>query len=303
MGKCFTMDIGLERSKAVEKYFEKFKILPPNDLRVDSTRNIYGKPSFENLIKEVLKDKADESLFVVHGYENGSGLYLPLANGTDSVKTTKGNLKVLNEIADKKGGNISPDDKNKLSLKEAQIKRLLNLRKKLHAKKIMTVEFRGCNLGRDTQSVEQFRLFFGAKTFGAPKLHSFFGQSPIKSGSDVMKNHTKTHQGKTYTYTSNFDGKKCHCCFGVNASRKPVNGHIVADDNPTLDRWIQANLSATAVKGNAKVIATHGLWIIPQIKLDDPDPLAEPDPPRPIFPLAKNRDGDNEYKLNMVYAP
>ena len=303
MAKCFTMDIGTARATEVQKYFAKFKVLPPKNVRVDSTTDIIGHASFENLGKRIVLDKADEFVIVVHGHENGSGLFLPLANGNESVRTLHTNLKILNEIADSKGGKISESDKNKLALSETQIKRLLKLRSDLHAKKIKTVEFRGCNLGRNKSSVQQFRSFFGADTFGAPNLHSFFGQFPTKSGSSVMSSHAKSHQGTTFTYTSDFAGKKCHCCVGVNTSRKPVNGHIVADDDATLDRWIQANLSATASKGSDKKIPTHGLWIIPTIDLTNPDIFAQPDPPRPIFPLATDANGLNEYRLHMVYSP
>ena len=305
MAKCFTMGIRSDLSKAVKGYFDKFSVLPPKNIRVDSTSDIKGSLSFEHFIKTISKSPANEFVLVVHGHENGGGLYLSLVSGNNSVQTTRENLKILNDIADKKDGKISPIDKKKLALTDAHISRLLKLRGELHKKQIKMVEFRGCNLGRDLESVKQFRSFFGAGNFGAPKLHSFFGSQPTGSGRGLMTSHTISHKGTTYTYTSDFNGKKCHCCFGLNARNKPKNGHVVADDESTIDRWIQANFSATATKGNAKKIAVHGLWFIPQVKIVNIDPtdIVDPPRPRPIFPLAKDAKGNNEYRMHMTYSP
>ncbi len=297
MAKCFTMDLSIARTRAVQAYFAKFSVLPTSNIRVDTTVNIVGPPSFENLIRRVAADSAQDFVLVVHGDPNGDGLLLPLANGRTmaQARATGKNLKVLNDIAGKKGV-ISPADRSNLSLDDGQINRLLALRDLLHKKKMRVIEFRGCNLGRSALSMQQFRAFFGAP-FGAPDLYSFFGEQPAKSGSSVMCSHASTHQGTTYTYTSDYGGKKCLCCIGVDLiTQKPVNGHLIADDDPTIDRWIQDKLSVTGTKGNAKSVPIHGLWLLRDE--NDPDPLS---PPRPIFPLAVDGKKRNEYSLHTQY--
>ncbi|HSM60596.1 MAG TPA: hypothetical protein VK849_07345, partial [Longimicrobiales bacterium] len=184
------------------------------------------------------------------------------------------------------------------------IQRLLELMETVQEKSIRAIEFRGCNLGRNRESVTQFRGFFGTTSFGAPDLHSFFGRNPVGTGAGIMRGHAGSHQGTTHTYTQTFGDKRCHCCIGVDTRDKPVNGHIVADDSGTLDRWIQANFQANSTQGRGRQLAIHGLWKLPTVDLSDPDPTAGLfDRPRPIFPLQSDGQGHNEYAQHIVYSP
>lgn len=306
-GAAFSIGLDVGRANAVRAYFDKFSVLPPRSLAVTSTTTVPGPASFETLIRAVAASKADRFVIVVHGHEDGSGLFLPLANRNRNPvgeRTTHDRLRRLRAIAARDPARIDPDDRQLLNLRDAEIERLIQHMQTLQAKNIQAIEFRGCNLGRDLRSVKQFRNFFGASSFGAPDLHSFFGLNPVGTGDRIMGNHTSSHKGTTHTYTQRFADKTCHCCIGVNKQRKPVNGHIVADDEATVDKWIQANLQVKATKGRDRRLPVHGLWEIPTVDLDDPDPLAGlRDKPRPIFPLALDAQDRNEYERHIVYSP
>jgi hypothetical protein len=299
------------RSKHVKKYFETFSVLPPKDVVVSSTTTPSGPESFETLLRAVAASSSNEFVVVVHGFNTGNGLYLKLANRSKAAvgaQTTYQNLETILKIMARPTKAPTADEMTKLELKKDDIAELIDVIEKVQAKKIKLVEFRGCNLGRNTHSVTQFRKVFGATSFGAPKLYSFFGESPIAAGSDVMGNHTSSHEGTTHTYTQTINSKTVHCCFGIDNARKPVNGHVVADDRNTLEAWVKNNFSSTATLGKKKALNTHGLWFIPEPKkIDLNDPTAglfeKEELPRPIFPRTVGDNGQSEYQLHMVYSP
>ncbi len=293
------------RADAVRSYFAKFAVLPPRNLRIGSTRVVSGPASLENLMDAMLSFQGQKEFAVVtHGFSDGSGLFLQLVTrgqASAGVKVKHDAITTLMAIAARNPAKITADDGTKLEITEKEIDRLIGKMKKIQAIGITTIEFRGCNLGRNSNSVSEFRKFFGAASFGAPKLHSFFGSGPAKFGPQIVAVHARAHQGTTITYTMSFGGKNCHCCIGINLERKPENGHVVADDAGTLDQWIQANFSANATLGTEQSLSIHGLWLIPPI--DPNDIFAKTPEPRPIFPLAKDPQGVNEYALNMLYSP
>jgi hypothetical protein len=289
---------------AVRRWFNKFKILPPRNLMVGTTKTPSGPASFETLLRGIAAEAGEQQfVVVVHGHEDGTGLFLPLANrGRAKVgeNTTHDRLERLMAIADRNPARIDQGDRDLLGLRDAEINRLLEVRRTILAKKIKVIEFRGCNLGRKANSVAEFRKFFGAQSFGAPNLHSFFGANPTGTGAHLMQNHVQSHDGTTFVYRFTIAQKTCICCIGVNDQRKPRNGHVIADDGATLESWIQQNLAAngTHERGNLPV---HGLWLFPPP--DPNDPLSILPDPRPVFPLARDGNGDNEYQRHIVYSP
>lgn len=308
--QCFTLGLDAERAKHVKKYFELFSVLPPKDLMVAKTTTPSGPPTFETLLRAVAASPSNEFVIVVHGFDTGDGLYAKLANRANKAvgaQTTYKKLEIILKIMGRQTQKPTSGEREQLELQADDISELIKLIEKVQAKKIKLIEFRGCNLGRNPHSVAQFRKIFGATSFGAPKLYSFFGESPVGTGSHVMSIHADKHNGTTRTYSQTIDGKTCHCCFGINEKRKPRNGHIVADDKNTLQAWVKNNYSDTVNIDNKKSLFTHGLWFIPEIKkidLNDPDPLPPKEvPPRPIFPRTTADDGTNEYKMNVVYSP
>ncbi len=307
MAIALTLGIEAGLSNAVKAYFEKFKVLPPKNIIVSQTKTLAGVHSFETLLNGILAETTTtDFVIVVHGHETGNGLFLKLATRDGApvgFETTNEMLQLLMDISARSPANATSDERTKLQLGDAEINRLLAIMSKVRDKKLGTVEFRGCNLGKNASSVSRFRSFLGAKTFGAPNLHSFFGKFPAKTGASIMSSHAQSHSSNTETYSSTLGGKICSCCIGLNDKKKPQDGHVVADDANTLDAWIKANLDASNSMGKDKDLPLHGLW---EFRKGDPnDPLAVDPPPRPIFPLAVAADGPdkgkNEYALHVVY--
>lgn len=306
--KALTIGLDALRSASVKKYFAKFSTLPPKGLVVGSTTIVTGPASFETLVKAVTAANADEIVLVTHGFPDGTGLHLPLANRAGAAvgpKVKFTHLKTLMAISKRSPAKPTEDERQSLGLPEDDIQELIDAMKKVQAKKIKLIEFRGCNLGRNTDSLKQFREFFGAATMGAPDLHSFFGDFPAKSGASVMGNHTSSHVGTTHSFPETFGDKKCICCVGINGERKPENGHVVADDNATIDKWIGKMFSPSVKLGNDATLPIHGLWLIPPlppIDVNNPDIFSQPPPPRPFFPLEVDAQGKNEYKARTIYS-
>lgn len=302
---AFTIGLDTDLAGAVSNYFRKFRVLPPRALAVNATVTPSGTASFERLLRAIKTATTTSAVIVVHGHEDGSGLFLPLANrgrGTVGARTTHDKLQRLMAIAGRTPPQATANDRTELQLRDAEIGRLIGLMQDVRAKNIQAIEFRGCNLGRNARSVGRFREFFGARSFGAPSLHSFFGRNPVSTAANVVASHASGHQGTTFTYSQTFSGKTCSCCIGVNDQRKPRNGHVIADDGATLDSWIQANFDPAGTLGQDRRLPIHGLWKFPELNLDDPDILANMDP-RPIFPLQRNAQNQNLYRAHVVYSP
>ncbi len=268
---------------------------------VSTTRTPSGPASFETLLRGIAAETGEqEFVVVVHGHEDGTGLFLPLANrGKAKVgeNTTYDRLERLMVIAGRNPARIDQQDRDLLGLRDAEINRLLQVRRTILAKKIKVIEFRSCNLGRKSKSMAEFRKFFGAVRLGAPNLHSFYGDNPTGTGANLV-NHTRSHTGTTFEHSFTIAGKTCICCIGVNDQRKPVNGHVVANDSATLVSWIQQNLAAngTHTSGN---LPSHGLWLFPPP--DPNDPLMHFPDPKPIFPLAGGM-ANTEYGRHIIYS-
>ncbi len=253
MAIALTLGIDSGISTAVTEYFTKFKVLPPKNVMVSQTKVLGGVHSFENLLNGILAEKATtDFVIVVHGHETGNGLFLKLvtrAGAAAGFETTNEMLKILMDISARKDPKATSDEKTKLKLTDDEVTRLLGLMTKVRDKKLGTVEFRGCNLGRNLNSIIRFREFLGATLFGGPNLHSFFGKFPTGTGANLMGNHAQSHNGTTFEYPSTIGNKKIVCCIGVNDVKKPQNGHVIADDAGALDAWIKANLDANGSMG------------------------------------------------------
>jgi hypothetical protein len=318
MGIAITLGISQPISTAVTNYFRKFRVLPPKALIVSNTRVLNGVRSFETLLKAIIAENDTDFVIVVHGHETGNGLFLKLATRAGAPagsETTNQMLQILMDIEGRRTdpktkqplpSPVDPNERTQLGgLTDAEINRLIDLMKQVRAKKLKLVEFRGCNLGRNLTSVARFRKFLGAQTFGAPKLHSFFGTFQMRASSGVMASHTTSHQGTTITYPMTFASSTANCCIGVNSEKKPENGHLVAPDTTTLDAWIKANFDPAASSGTDPTLPIHGLWEFPPRPANDPNPV-DPDP-RPLFPLRVATDGpnkgQNEYSRHVVYKP
>lgn len=290
--QVFTLGLESDIRKDVKAYFDRFGELRPGGLVVSGTSTPSGPESFLTLLKAFKKSGGKDFVVVVHGHEDGTGLYLPLAHDSKGRKaghgTTADRLARLMKLGRLASPTITQDDREYLGLKDAQIQELLSAMNEVRGRELNTIEFRGCNLGKSDFSLKTFREFLGALRFAAPDLHSFFGSRPVGTGDHHLKTHTKSHAGTMHTYTTEYadTGSKLIQCIRVNSENKPRAGHLVATDTATVTRWLQEKIKADATH-KGKDIPVHGLWERP--KADPRDPVGfldeEANKPRPIWPL------------------
>jgi len=297
--KCIAIGLNQITNRDITRYFTTFSTLPPNDLAIDSVTTPRGAATLETLLNAVISSRVSDILVVAHGYRNGSGIYLPLAHGANTAegsnrgRTTKQNLSRLIRMANTPDS-IQSEDLQRLAINRQAARRLIRLMQRVRGLHLNLLEFRGCNLGRDQESLRAFANFFGVRRIGAPDLHSFFGTFDANAGTGPFSNHSEQHRGTTYSYR--YLSGNLIVCIGVQAN-KPANGHVVARTQSQIQTWIRENIKAITVQANRQ-LPVHGLWEIPALNLDDPTAIVDEQNPRPIFPLAAN----NEYRRHIVYV-
>ena len=297
--KCIVIGLNQTSNRDITRYFSVFTTLPPNDLQIDNVTNPRGAATFETLLNTVISSGVSDILVVAHGYRNGSGLYLPLVHGANTAeggnrgRTTKQNLRRLIRMASTPD-RIQSEDLQRLAINRQAAGRLIRLMQRVRGLHLNLLEFRGCNLGRDQESLRAFANFFGVRRIGAPNLHSFFGTFDANAGTGPFSTHGQQHRGTTYSYRY-LDGN-LFVCIGVQAN-KPANGHVVARTQAQIQTWIRENIKAITVQASRQ-LPVHGLWAFPELNLDDPTSIVDEQNPSPIFPLAAN----NEYSTHIIYV-
>ncbi len=274
-----TLALGPGLNKDVKTWFRQFNYLPPLPLTTVRVDTHDGPDTFEQLLRLVAASTHQRLILMAHGHEDGSGLFLKLAAGSGAATEHKF-LGRFMELAE--GAAFNAFDRKTLGIDQAALGRILDLMQKIRAKKIDCIEFRACNLGRDTLGLDRFRRFFGARLLGAPDLHSFFGHGPAITDPKMLDTHEKGHVGGTWEsyefphWLRPRDVKPdLVCCFRVNARKKPDGGHIVADLPARLDAWIKKYVMATGRQPTGDM-ALHGLWNTTRQIILEPEDINEP---------------------------
>ena len=298
--KCIVIGLNQTTIRDIAGYFSTFSTLPPNDLVVGNVTTPRGAATLETLLNAINGAGSNEIVVVAHGYRNGSGLYLPLVSGasteerTSRGRTTKRNLSRLIRLS-ASTDTISREELQRIGINRQAALRLIRLMQRVRTLQLNLLEFRGCNLGRDQDSLRTFASFFGVRRIGAPNLHSFFGTFDANAGAGPFSTHRQSHRGTTYSYP--FLNQNLYVCIGVNQEDKPANGHVVARSQVHIQTWIRENIKDITVPPGRN-LPVHGLWQFPQLDLSDPTSIVEEQNPKPIFPLAAN----SEYSRHIIYV-
>jgi hypothetical protein len=297
----FTANISIAEHNLVASYFAKYMLMNPYIVQPTTVTQVFPA-TFEKLLEAVSKTIATQVVIVTHGFTDGSGLYLPLVAGKGHV--THDQLDKLMIVANKTPPVATGADAQSLGLTRAEFQGLVDLTNILKKKKppLDLIEFRGCYLGKNYQSLTRFRQFFGANKMGAPKIGGYFVLFPHKHGTGILATHTKSHVGTTHTYPESFSAPagKCLCCIGVDTNDEPENGHLVADTQDALNRWVSNKFlsGASLPTGN---IPLHFLFDkSPPLPPLPPGVLATAVPkpkPEPYYPLSV------EYAAQIRYSP
>lgn len=261
-----TLGLDSATNADIKSWFNHFNFLPPIPMTAATVDVAKGPASFEHLLELVAASNHKNFIIIVHGFQDGSGLSLKLAHSrgepVGSQSTFHTHLQRLMDL-DEPGQQPGDLEKTKLGLNNREITQLIDLMHKVRDKRIDCIEFRSCNLGRDTLSLDRFRKFFGARLAGAPDLHTIFGHGPVLIGEEHMKNHTKRRGGGTweqYNFPLAIAEPDLACCFRVGRDNKPDNGYIVARDRPIFDNWLKKYV-APGASFTGTDMPLHGLWV------------------------------------------
>jgi len=202
-------------------------------------------------------------ILVIHGADDGSGLWLKLVPSQRKPGTSHFDLQRLLEVSTS-GEELSRRDEEIMGITQADSLRVREALLKLQFKTIDGIEFRSCNLGRNLLSLDRFRRFFGARMAGAPDVHTFFGDGPPLIGPNFRDAHKRSHFGvnwETYNFPSAYKAPELVCCFKLNGLGKPESaGHVGTGTRGTLNAWIRQHLAPTGGYAGGN-LALHGLWL------------------------------------------
>lgn len=259
-----TVGLNSDLNKAIRAWFHEFNSLPPIPLTAAQVDAVMPHDaSFAGLLGLMAASPHKNFILIIHGHEDGSGLWLKLAPEQAHPHTTHFDLQRLMDL-DASGPDLSRADQATMGVGRDRAHRLIELMHKVRDKGIDCVEFRSCNLGRNTLSLDRFRRFFGARVAGAPNIHTLFGLVPAAIGSHFMQTHQRHHPGRnweTYNFPRALKAPELVCCFQLNSLNKPeAGGHVIADTAGTLDAWIKKYLMRTGSHSKGHM-AVHALWV------------------------------------------
>jgi hypothetical protein len=264
MAQAHAITLGLDGSlnQSIRTWFTQFNYIPPIPLTAAKVDTDPGK-TFERLLELMVASTHRNFILIVHGYHDGSGLAVPMTrNSSSGTGTDHTYLQRIMDL-DTTGGKLTPKDRRIMGIGQADLDRMLALLHKVRAKNIDCVEFRACNLGRNTLSLDRFRQFFGARLTGAPDLHSFFGEGPAVGDPAVLQRHASGHNSglswETYNFPYALRSPDLVCCFGLTPDMKPRAGHVAADSAATIDAWIKKYIMPGASQ-TSRTLPIHGLW-------------------------------------------
>src|SRR5438045_3949776 len=158
----------------VRAWFRQFNFLPPIPLTAAQVDMIpAADASFVRLFEMIAASPHSNFILIIHGADDGSGLWLKLVPGQGKLGTSHFDVQRLLDLS-AGGPELSPRDQQIMGITAAQSLRIREALLKLQFKTIDTIEFRSCNLGRNPLGLDRFRRFFGARRAGAPNLHTLF---------------------------------------------------------------------------------------------------------------------------------
>src|SRR5262245_9816871 len=91
--------VGLEAAlqKNIRAWFQEFNFLPPLGLTAGQVESA-SQNSFEFIMRRMIASPLRNFILIIHGYEDGSGLYIKLADGQSKPHTTHHDLQRLMDL-------------------------------------------------------------------------------------------------------------------------------------------------------------------------------------------------------------
>ncbi len=287
--------IGIDRrnTNRVRRWFRAHPQLPPNNLTVDSMTVPSGAASLKTLLQAMLASASRSFAVVSHGETRG--FFWPLVPG-GSISSLAPALDRLMQIADGAGtrapGQIQDRDRTYLQLNDARIGELLQLMRRIRARRIDQLEFRSCIIGRELAVARSIRQFFGARRLGAPQLFNQFGEGSFTIAATPAARH-RSSSWRVYRY--DVHPGVVHACVKPQAASTPGLVKIdelavYADSLRTAGLWVREYLAPNASYRSGGGIPLHMMFGRPPV---GGDPLfadtPEPELAWPMTNLYKDR--------------
>jgi hypothetical protein len=268
-----TVGIEPDLAQAIRAWFHQFNYLPPLPLTAAKVDFITAaEASFVKLLGLMAASPFSNFILIIHGADDGSGLWLKLLPQQRKNGTSHFDLQRLLELS-ATGGEMSPNDERIMGITQTESLQIREALLKMQFKTIDCIEFRSCNLGRNLLSLDRFRRFFGARVAGAPNVHTFFGNGVPLVAPNFRLAHTGLHRGRnweTYKFPSAYKEPDLVCCFQLNNLGKPESaGHVATDTTARLTAWIRKYLMPTGSYSRG-TLALHGLWIADRLVSSSP---------------------------------
>lgn len=222
------------------------------------------KVSLEAIFDQIIAAKATEVVIVNHG--DGSGLAMPLQDGSTAgaqrevmfsfgadvsrEETGIGGAKMKTPIkSDKAVADLT-------RLTEAQVKALRAKMKQVQALKIQHVAFRACSMGLHEDTLQAFRIVFGAASVSAPKEFDSYGTFRPSIGGD-LDGWTKSKRKRGFQIS--IEGQ---VAFGTKPTDSPIVYDIEsrAPDDSTFTAWVKKHI--TDAEWKTKGVVFHGIKLL-----------------------------------------
>jgi hypothetical protein len=216
--------------------------------------------TFEAVLDVIIRKKQSEIVIVCHGWSEGLALPL-MGGGTIPGGAQKQQIFPLSADGNLKdqGGVKAPVRSDKdvgdlAHLSEKQVKALRGKMNQIRSLALDHVAFRSCDMGQDSDSLQAFRNFFGAKSVSAPKLFDSYGGFKALIGSNV----TDWAKGKRHKEGFRIAIDR-GVAFGTKRTDSPTAYKIIcrAPDEKTFASWVRAHISDTVGSDNSVVY--HGM--------------------------------------------
>lgn len=125
-----------------------------------------------------------------------------------------------------------------VSGKQARVDRLIKKMLQLQAKGIQEIQFRACNIGKDSGTLHEFRKFFGADRLCAPDIRSGIGPISLSISQGAVDALAKSRLTQIYDLPSG------RFAIRIEVSGRSFKATCAATTEASVGEWVAAHLMA-----------------------------------------------------------
>lgn len=139
--------------------------------------DVQNAMTLESIMDTIIERNQKQVVIVCHGSPEGLAIPFVLGSSVGAESPNISRLSADRVLKNREGMNtpIIPDDGMSRQISARQIRGLRVKMNQVRDIGLDHVAFRNCDLGKSMDTLEAFRLFFGAKSLSAPKLKDSYG--------------------------------------------------------------------------------------------------------------------------------